>query len=138
MEVDLAAAAAEVVHLYGLADAAAAVELRSERPATGLARRDEVKEVLVNLLENARQAGAGHIVVAVAPRHLSVSDDGRGMPDHLRARIFEPRFSTTSSGSGLGLAIVKRQVESWGGTIVVESVEGEGTKVTMRLSSGGG
>jgi signal transduction histidine kinase len=136
VEVDLAAAAAEVVHLYGLADDGASVELRSDRPATGLARRDEVKEVLVNLLENARQAGSGHIVVSVAPGHLSVSDDGRGMPDHLRARIFEPRFSTTSSGSGLGLAIVKRQVESWGGTIVVESVEGEGTKVTIGWAAG--
>jgi signal transduction histidine kinase len=133
IEVDLAEVAAEVVHLYGLADDGAEVELRIETPAIGSARRDEVKEVLVNLLENARQAGAEHIVVSVAPGHLSVSDDGRGMPDHLTARIFEPRFSTTSSGSGLGLAIVRRQVESWGGTIAVESVEGEGTTVTLQL-----
>ena len=96
-----------------------------------------MKEVLVNLLENARQAGAEHIAVSVAPGHLSVSDDGRGMPDHLTARIFEPRFSTTSSGSGLGLAIVRRQVESWGGTIAVDSVEGEGTRVDIRLGGRG-
>jgi len=114
------------------------VELRIEAHATGSARRDEVKEVLVNLLENARQAGAEHIVVSVAQGHMSVSDDGRGMSERLTARIFEPRFSTTSSGSGLGLAIVRRQVESWGGTIVVESVEGEGTRVDVRLGSGGG
>jgi len=136
VEVDLAEAAAEVVHLYGLAEDGAEVELRSEQPATGSARRDEVKEVLVNLLENARQADAEHIVVSVAPGHLSVSDDGCGMSEHLTARIFEPRFSTTSSGSGLGLAIVRRQVESWGGTIAVESVEGEGTTVVVRLGSG--
>ena len=138
VEVDLAEAAAEVVHLYGLAEDGAEVELRSEQLATGSARRDEVKEVLVNLLENSRQAGAEHIVVSAAPGHLSVSDDGCGMSEHLTARIFEPRFSTTSSGSGLGLAIVRRQVESWGGTIAVESVEGKGTRVTLQLLSGDG
>jgi two-component system NtrC family sensor kinase len=58
-----------------------------------------------------------------------------GIPPDLLPRIFEPRFSTTTSGSGLGLAIVKRLVESWGGQIEVESAVGRGTTITVRLSA---
>jgi signal transduction histidine kinase len=47
--------------------------------------------------------------------------------------VFEPAFSTTSSGSGLGLAIARRLVESWGGRITLNSVEGRGTTVTLTL-----
>ena len=90
--------------------------------------------MLVNLLENARQAGAGRIIVRVAPRRLEVRDDGRGIPEELLPRIFEPRFSTTTSGSGLGLAIVRRLVEGWGGTVGVESREGQGTVVVVELA----
>jgi signal transduction histidine kinase len=48
-------------------------------------------------------------------------------------RVFEPRFSTTTSGSGLGLAIVRRLVESWGARVEVESEVGRGTSVTIRF-----
>ena len=52
----------------------------------------------------------------------------------LLPRIFEPRFSTTTSGSGLGLAIVRRLVEGWGGAIEVESEVGRGTRVLVRMA----
>ncbi len=136
--VDLAAIADEVVQLYQLAgEGAATVRLEPAAPAWGDARRDEVKEVLVNLLENARNAGARNIAVAVASGRLEVRDDGSGIPPDLLPRIFEPRFSTTTSGSGLGLAIVRRLVESWGGTVEVESVVGRGTRVVVRLVPAG-
>jgi two-component system nitrogen regulation sensor histidine kinase NtrY len=133
--IDLGATIGEVVQLYRLAEEGCEVELRVEGPATGAARADEVKEVVVNLLENARNAGARRVLVTVRSGEIAVADDGRGIEPELLPRIFEPRFSTTTSGSGLGLAIVKRLVESWGGTIEVESETGRGTRIVVRLPS---
>ncbi len=130
----LAPVANEVVHLYRLAGEGTEVVLESDPAAWGRARADEVREVLVNLLENARQAGAGHIVVKVLPQRLEIHDDGQGIPAEWLPRIFEPRFSTTTSGSGLGLAIVRRLVEGWGGSVQVESEHGRGTVVTVDLA----
>ncbi len=131
--IDLGMAVGEVVQLYRLADQGCEVELERAPGAFGAARADEVKEVLVNLLENARNAGAKRVRVRVGPGEISVSDDGSGIPADLLPRIFEPRFSTTTSGSGLGLAIVKRLVESWSGSIEVDSAEDRGTTITVRL-----
>ena len=129
--VDLAGIASEVAQLYQLAGEGTAVVYESDGPVWGLARRDEVKEVLVNLFENARNAGARTITLRVRPGEIRIADDGMGMPADLLPRIFEPRFSTTTSGSGLGLAIVRRLVESWGGSVSVESQEGVGTVVRV-------
>ncbi len=133
-QVDLGAVSAEVLQLYTLAgeDEAAKVELEADAGVTVAARRDEVKEVLVNLLENARAAGATRVGVRVGPGLMAVSDDGVGIPPELLPRVFEPRFSTNTSGSGLGLAIVKRLVQSWGAVVTVESGEG-GTTVEVNF-----
>jgi signal transduction histidine kinase len=131
--IDLGVTVSEVVQLYRLADEGCEVRLTVEPLASGLARSDEVKEVVVNLLENARNAGARVVRVTVAPALIRVEDDGAGIPSDLLPRVFEPRFSTTTSGSGLGLAIVRRLVENWGGRIEVESETGRGTVVTVRL-----
>jgi signal transduction histidine kinase len=145
--VDLAAAAHEVVQLYGLASGkkgtknATWFEVRADEGGTvALARRDEVKEVLVNLLENARNADATRVTVRVADggRTLTVADDGRGIAPEVLPRVFEPTFSTTSSGSGLGLAIARRLVESWGGAIALDSTPGHGTTVTLTLQGASG
>jgi signal transduction histidine kinase len=134
--VDLRSTAEEVVQLYRLAAEGAAVVLEADGAVAPVAaRRDEVKEVLVNLLENARDAGAGRIVVRLAEQGFTVQDDGRGITPELLPRIFEPRFSTTTSGSGLGLPIVRRLVDGWGGSVEVESAPGRGTTVSVRLRS---
>jgi two-component system nitrogen regulation sensor histidine kinase NtrY len=131
--VDLSLTAMEVVQLYRLAEEGAEVSLSSNGAIWSVARKDELKEVLVNLLENARNAGASRITVSVAAGQITVEDDGAGIaPDQL-PRIFEPRFSTTTSGSGLGLPIVRRLVESWGGKVSVSSELGNGTRVTIRI-----
>ncbi len=131
--IDLGVAVGEVIQLYRLTEEACAVRLTCLPGASGAARTDEVKEVVVNLLENARNAGARVVDVTVGPGRIEVADDGSGIPAELLPRIFEPRFSTTTSGSGLGLAIVRRLVEGWGGEIAVESAVGRGTRVMVRL-----
>ncbi len=156
--VDVAAAVGEVINLYRLGESPLQWRLTTEGAPLALARRGELVEVLVNLFENARDAGAHAVEVAVstdarthgrtdAPTEgeggppegaapavrIVVSDDGRGIPPDVQPRVFEPRFSTTSSGSGLGLAIVKRLVDGWGASIALESAVGRGTTVTMRL-----
>jgi len=131
--IDLGVVVGEVIQLYRLATEGCAVRLTCQPGAYGAARADEVKEVVVNLLENARTAGARDVEVTVGPGRIEVADDGSGIPGELLPRIFEPRFSTTTSGSGLGLAIVRRLVEGWGGRIEVESEAGRGTRVVVTL-----
>jgi two-component system nitrogen regulation sensor histidine kinase NtrY len=102
-----------------------------------LARAPELKEVLLNLLENARLAQATRVDVRLERRDdsfcISVVDDGSGIAPDVLPRIFEPHFSTRTSGSGLGLAISRRLIESWGGTVSVSSQEGSGTTVSISL-----
>jgi two-component system nitrogen regulation sensor histidine kinase NtrY len=111
----------------------------AEEPMRAVARADELREVLLNLLENARLAGASTVELRCARRDgrvvIEVSDDGAGVPAHVLPRLFEPHFSTRSSGSGLGLAMSRQLVESWGGAIAIASVEGEGTRVRIELSA---
>jgi signal transduction histidine kinase len=102
-----------------------------------LAREPELREVLLNVLENARHAGSKHVRVSVAKGdgavRIVVRDDGQGIAPDVLPHIFEPHFSTRTSGSGLGLAISRRLIEGWGGGIEVASAVGEGTAVTIRL-----
>ena len=148
--VDVHALVQETLDLYqsgGEQNIRFASRLPDELPLA-LCRKDELKEVLVNLLENARQAmpeGPGDITIAaeaVAPDGagngqtalaLTVEDNGSGIPSALLPRIFEPQFSTRSTGAGLGLAIVQRLVASWGGRVEAWSEEGVGTRMTLFL-----
>jgi two-component system, NtrC family, nitrogen regulation sensor histidine kinase NtrY len=115
--------------------------VRSE-PALALARGDELREVLLNLFENARLARASEVTAKVCTDRLedgtpavqiAVTDDSTGIAEDVLPRIFEPHFSTRTSGSGLGLAITRRLVESWGGTVTIESALGRGTTVRVTL-----
>jgi nitrogen fixation/metabolism regulation signal transduction histidine kinase len=134
-EVDVAAIVREVVSLERMGggdggDDVEWIETGDDGRVIALARVDELKEVLLNVLENARLAGAAHVRVSVEPpgangdtEHatITVSDDGHGIAAEVLPRIFEPHFSTRTSGSGLGLAISRQLVEGWGGSITVQS-----------------
>lgn len=101
------------------------------------ARSDELKEVLINLLENARLARAKVVEVQLdaveTSLRICVVDDGDGISAEVLPRIFEPHFSTRTSGSGLGLAISRRLIEGWGGTVDVTSTVTIGTTVRILL-----
>ena len=134
--VDVAQAVHDVVRLEQLGGPA--VEWRTEgadAPLFAMATARELREVLLNLLENARLADARRVVVSLTPgtgRHveIAVRDDGHGIPADVMPRIFEPHFSTRTSGSGLGLAISRRMIEGWGGTVAVESVSAHDPSVS--------
>ena len=105
--------------------------------AFAFAQSDELKDVLLNLLENARLAHAREVSVRVLPDAsrvaIEVRDDGTGIAADVLPRVFEPHFSTRTSGSGLGLAISRRLIEGWGGTIAIRSTESTGTEVRIEL-----
>ena len=132
----------DVMALYGGGSSTIALfeqEIALDLPPVR-ARASELKEVLINLLENARVAVTEGGIVRILGNQingrvvLAVVDDGTGIPEELLPRIFEPQFSTRSTGAGLGLPIVKRIVESWGGTVEVDSATGQGTTVSVFLS----
>jgi len=104
-----------------------------------MAQKDEMRDVLLNVFENARLAGAHHVEVVLREEERRVMietiDDGAGIPPSVLPRIFEPHFSTRTSGSGLGLAISRQIIDGWGGTIAVESNVGKGTTVRIALKS---
>ncbi len=137
--VDAARAVHDVVELERIG--AEGIAWRAEVPDAPLlvtAQDRELREVLLNLLENARLADARRVTVTAMPdaaggAMLRVEDDGTGIAAELLPRIFDPHFSTRSSGSGLGLAMARRLVEGWGGTITAESTPGAGATFTIRL-----
>jgi len=99
-----------------------------------------LRRVLQNLVSNAIQAMAegGELEVEVALKGtrvlILVRDRGPGLSPEVRARLFEPYFTTRSTGTGLGLAITKRAVEEMGGTIALEPRgDGVGTVATIDL-----
>lgn len=129
--VDVTEVVREVTALYRLGGDDFSVELSGAglvRPS----RRDELREVLGNLIENARNAGARRLQIAVGDGAVRLIDDGKGIPGGLLERVFEPRFSTNTSGAGLGLAIVRRLVEGWGARIEIQSTDGRGTSVLIQ------
>lgn len=102
--------------------------------------RGQIKQVLLNIIVNAIQSitGQGEIRIITAAHgergvSLCVSDNGCGISTAVRERIFDPFFSTKPTGTGLGMAIARRIIESHHGRIEVESVEGQGTSVTLLL-----
>jgi two-component system, NtrC family, nitrogen regulation sensor histidine kinase NtrY len=103
------------------------------------ADREELRRAFINIIRNAMQAmnNRGKISLSTADAGpeviVRIQDSGPGMSEEVKARLFQPNFSTKTDGMGLGLAIVKKTLGDLGGSIRVESSEGGGTTVIMHL-----
>jgi signal transduction histidine kinase len=110
--------------------------------------RDQLFRVFHNLALNAAQAGAAHLRVQArsgpvgspqaGQRHLVIefADDGPGIPDSVRDRLFQPfAISTRPGGSGLGLSIAREIVAAHGGKLVLAATGAEGTIFRIELPS---
>ncbi len=120
------------------------IEIAEQYAAAGAqvrANGDQLEQVVLNLVANARQAmpngGAIHIEVLRDNDHvqLVVSDEGPGVPSELQSRIFEPFFTTRrgTGGTGLGLSVSLGIAEAHAGTLTVESEHGNGAAFALRL-----
>ena len=108
------------------------------------AKQGKLAQIAANLLNNAIQAipddsRENHVKITTM-RHgahvcLQVEDTGCGVPEELKARVFEPFFSTKSTGrgTGLGLSISSELAKEHGGTLLIQDREGGGTVVTLKL-----
>lgn len=127
-------------HTYQLQNIQLTVE---PLPAKANVRGDpgQLQQVLLVLLVNAGDAmpQGGQVTISAAAANgqlvLRVRDNGPGIPEEIRGRIFEPFFSTKEDGqgTGLGLAIASGIVEQHEGTISVESTPGQGAEFIIRL-----
>jgi signal transduction histidine kinase len=67
---------------------------------------------------------------------VRISDNGLGIADDIRDRIFDPFFTSREAGTGLGLALCRKIIDNHGGTIEVDSVQGEGTEFVLTFPKG--
>jgi two-component system nitrogen regulation sensor histidine kinase NtrY len=103
--------------------------------------RDQMKRVMINLIKNSLTAiereGKIRIETSYDPKlqmvRLEVSDDGCGIPDEEKGKLFEPYYSTKKSGTGLGLTIVNAVIADHNGYIRVRDNEPKGTTFLIEL-----
>jgi len=125
-----------------------AVERHFEPVPEAYVNGNQIQQVLLNLLINARQAmpGGGRLVIKLLPDRenqmidLVVRDYGRGIPAEVLPNIFDSFFTTKSGpdasgkgGTGLGLAMCREIIEAHRGRIRVDSTVGKGTAITLKL-----
>jgi PAS domain S-box-containing protein len=115
------------------------IDLRAEPAPLILAVASEIREALLNILENALNAmpEGGRLTLHVRGEDdravVSITDSGRGMSPEVQRLAFEPFFTTRSAegGSGLGLSLAQEIVHRYRGTVTVSSREGVGTTFTL-------
>lgn len=117
-------------------------DLDGKREAQVAIERQDLDEILGNLIENAAKYGGGSVFVTIDPTgeaewcEVWVEDDGAGIPAAERTRIFDrgARLDTSKPGTGLGLAIVRDVAEIYGGSVILEESEDlGGLLVRLRL-----
>jgi signal transduction histidine kinase len=105
--------------------------------------RNKLRQVLLNLTDNAKQAMPDGGVLSIGLTSpstdwatVTVRDTGCGIAEQKLEHIFDAFYSTRREGTGLGLAIVKQIIDAVDGTVTVDSVVGEGTCFTIGLPGG--
>jgi len=114
-----------------------------DRPCLVYANKKEIRQAILNLVLNSLQSmpDGGRVDIETEAFkddveggvRIIVSDEGCGLPDTERVRIFEPFYTTKEKGTGLGLAIVRRIAESHGGSVTVENRNGNGSRFVICL-----
>ncbi|MEM8608744.1 MAG: ATP-binding protein [Myxococcota bacterium] len=106
-------------------------------------KRSQLFSIVWNLAHNAVQMvpAGGEVAITARPKgeliDLEVRDNGPGMSDAQRKRVFEPYYTTRSEGTGLGLAIVRGTVEALGGKIRLDTSPGQGARFRIQLPQSG-
>ncbi|HZA15078.1 MAG TPA: ATP-binding protein [Myxococcaceae bacterium] len=139
-EVDLSELTSQVLALYAAPRPGVEIRSRLEAGVHAAADRDQITQVLLNLMKNAEEAlpgGGGVVEVRVARRGaeaiVEVADNGPGIRWEDRPRVLEPYYTTKSGGSGLGLAIAARIAQEHGGRLEVGGDYGRGATFTLVL-----
>ena len=105
------------------------------------ADKEQLSRVFINLIKNAIQSipdtrngkvGISLVLNGIMVR-VSITDNGKGIPEELQDKLFTPSFTTKSSGMGLGLSIVKSIIESFGGNITFKTKVNHGTTFVFEL-----
>ncbi|HZN92190.1 MAG TPA: ATP-binding protein, partial [Myxococcales bacterium] len=131
-DLDLGELVQQVLTLYASPPPGITLEPALEAGLTAKGDRDQLTQVLVNLVKNAQEAmpGGGRIWVRARARDgqavIEVEDTGPGVKPEDRTRIFEPYFTTKGAGTGLGLAIAARVCQEHGGALEVDGEPGKG------------
>jgi signal transduction histidine kinase len=137
--VDLRSLCQDVASGLQVAQVPAAASIALHGEALALGEPPKLRQVLLNLMKNALEAAGpeGQVEVrlrsAGAQVEVAVRDSGPGVPPEVRARLFEPFYSTKPNGTGLGLAVSRALAKSHGGDIDVASGAAGGAVFTLRL-----
>ncbi len=137
--VDLARALTEITRLVKpeLDEASVTLDVALEDVPPQLVDGGQVRQAVLNVLRNAREAGAHHVRLTLARTEdgveIAVADDGSGMTEDQVSQATDPFWSTKASGTGLGLAITRQILEDHGGRIVIGPSATGGTLVTLSL-----
>ena len=133
----------EVIDLYEINDI---IKVKKDKNIPIIyADQNKLRQVIINLLENSQDALKEiknpkikiFIKKKVNEVELIVEDNGRGIPDEIIGRIFEPYVTSKKTGTGLGLAVVYKIIEEHEGKINIDRIKNSGTRVTITLKAEG-
>jgi signal transduction histidine kinase len=141
VKVDLKERITDVIALFSKTEG---MQFKNVFPDAGIyiyADREQISRVFINLVKNAIQSVPDgrkglveiHLDLADGWAVVKVKDNGKGIPEELGDRLFQPNFTTKSGGMGMGLAIVKSIVENAGGAIGYETTIGSGTTFIVKF-----